>query len=255
MVILINNKRGKEKMKKICLTFLLIVSLYFIACSEAPDKGDMCIDFYQSAQLNDYPITKYVIKGKRSDETFEYTIAEKDLCVQYLEPGKWSVTVNAYDANNNIVANCSGAVKVYKSTCVSINMMLVPYQIVARFEAEYNFDNYNYGIGYSTEGLYAKVNPLGWIEYKINFTVAGNYKIEYRVNCPDNAITFDLKEGDKLLGSINTPKTDATTPWKTVEQNVNFETGIHILRIIGKDTSFNLNWLNISIIPLTPPSE
>ncbi|MBN1412010.1 MAG: carbohydrate-binding protein [Spirochaetales bacterium] len=97
-----------------------------------------------------------------------------------------------------------------------------------------------------------------WMDYTINVTVSGTYKVEYRV-ASTAAFQLQLKKGSTTLGSISAGSTGGWQTWTTVSHNVTLTAGVQTLRVNAVTAGWNFNWMNFSITgatatPTTPPA-
>lgn len=109
-------------------------------------------------------------------------------------------------------------------------------------------------LGYTSTGDYT--------EYRINVPETGDYKLDVRVACFNNAgkLQFlQIGENNKVLGSveINVPVTGGWQTWQTVSGQINLTAGRTVLRMKIQDPEFNINWFEFKQISnvLGTPAE
>lgn len=85
-----------------------------------------------------------------------------------------------------------------------------------------------------------------WLEYTINVTKTGNYKLDVRSACNGDGRTIALTiDGNNLVSSIAIPNTGSWQTWTTTSvNNISLTAGTHILRLtIGSVSYVNINYI------------
>ena len=101
-----------------------------------------------------------------------------------------------------------------------------------------------YQVGYMESGE--------WLEYTINVTEAGNYKITAQVASMDGGGTFTLKFANGTTKSIKAPKTSSWQTTAEVSADFSLLAGEQIMRLnVIATPSFNIDKLNFTISPLS----
>jgi hypothetical protein len=96
-----------------------------------------------------------------------------------------------------------------------------------------------------------------WLAYDIEVAQSGSFVFGTRVATPHDGRSFYFTlNGENLTGSIAVPNTGDHQQWTTVDsQPVDIAAGRYELRLIAEESSFNLNRVTISQIPVhQPPS-
>ncbi|MDF2454396.1 MAG: chiA1 3 [Cytophagaceae bacterium] len=93
-----------------------------------------------------------------------------------------------------------------------------------------------------------------WLEYSVNVTTAGVYKLDIRSASTAGAIRVEV-DGADVTGSIALPNTGAYQTWATTTKTgVSLPAGQHILRIVVLTGGFNLNHITFSNAPNVLPT-
>ena len=88
-----------------------------------------------------------------------------------------------------------------------------------------------------------------WMDYFVNVTSSGNYKVNFRVASAISGAQFELRNGSFVLASVNVPNTGGWQTWQTVSANVALSAGQQTLRIYSTQTSnWNINWFDAQIV-------
>jgi hypothetical protein len=100
------------------------------------------------------------------------------------------------------------------------------------------------GLGYNVGWVQAGE----WLEYTINVTQAGIYKLEARVAATAAGKTFRVElDGQNISGSLVVPNTGNWQNWQTVTATTpSLTTGQKIMRIFMESGDFNLNHVTFS---------
>lgn len=108
----------------------------------------------------------------------------------------------------------------------------------------------DYNIGFSTSGE--------WLEYTVNVSKTGTYKLHLRVACNGDGRSLALSSnGTEIIKTIEIPNTGGWQDWETVTtDNVALQKGTQIIRfeIAGQDY-VNLNYAEFEIISIEEPAE
>ncbi|MES2732524.1 MAG: RICIN domain-containing protein [Bacteroidota bacterium] len=81
-----------------------------------------------------------------------------------------------------------------------------------------------------------------WLEYTVNVTATGAYKIDTRVSSPNNAGRFHIEfDGVNVTGALSVPNTGGWQAWQNVSKIVNLTAGEHIMRFVIDAKEFNTN--------------
>jgi hypothetical protein len=91
-----------------------------------------------------------------------------------------------------------------------------------------------------------------WAEYKISVEKSGTYSLNARISASNTSIIDYLVDG-KSIGRMTTSTTGGWQNWKTVSIQIELEAGDHILKMLVRDSGFNINWLEISGSTATLP--
>jgi GH18 family chitinase/chitodextrinase len=97
-----------------------------------------------------------------------------------------------------------------------------------------------------------------WLEYTVNVTATGTYKMEFRVAAITSGKYFHAEmDGKNITGNITVPNTGGWQNWTTVTvNNISLTQGTRILRIFMDSPEFNINFVNVAtaIVANNPPS-
>lgn len=100
-------------------------------------------------------------------------------------------------------------------------------------------------LGYTTAGDFA--------EYLIDVTKAGNYLIDFRVaSLNGNAGLSLLLDGNVLITELPIASTTGWQVWKTISDTIALTAGKHTLRFNVTKAGFNINWMEIKVMPEAP---
>jgi hypothetical protein len=100
-----------------------------------------------------------------------------------------------------------------------------------------------YNLGYATAGE--------WLEYTVNVSASGNYKLDLRVACNGDGRTLTLAmDGTNIATNVAIPNTTGWQTWTTTTvNNVPLTSGQHVLRMtIGATSYININYLTFSSV-------
>jgi beta-glucanase (GH16 family) len=191
--------------------------------------------------------------------------------------GTYSITAKATDDKGATTSSAPVTVNV-TNPIVQTPYGGTPWTIPGKIEAE-NYDLGGEGIAYhdattanqgsayrqeavdietATEGGYNvgwTVNGE-WLEYTVNVSAAGSYKLEARVAAMAAGSSFHMEmDGQNISGSIAVPNTTGWQTWQTASVTTSALTaGQKVMRVVIDAGSFNLNNVTFSaIVPNTPP--
>ena len=98
-----------------------------------------------------------------------------------------------------------------------------------------------YNVGWTASGE--------WLEYTVNVSQNGNYKIEARVASTVAGRTFHIEfDGVNKTGTMTVPNTGAWQTYQTVTANVALSAGTQVMKIVFDGDSENINWVKASLI-------
>ena len=86
-----------------------------------------------------------------------------------------------------------------------------------------------------------------WIEYQINITQAGNYRVDYRLASLTGSSGFTLLLDGTVIDTVTVPATGGWQTWMTQSQTIDLPAGRYVLRIDAIDKEWNLNWIKFSV--------
>ncbi|KAA1189282.1 carbohydrate-binding protein [Paenibacillus sp. B2(2019)] len=83
------------------------------------------------------------------------------------------------------------------------------------------------------------------MEYKINITTSGIYKVNYRVAVSKGTgeVQFTIDGVNKKTTSF--PATEGFQSWKTISDTVSLEAGTQTLRLVVTKGGWNLSWFDL----------
>ncbi|MBC7391012.1 MAG: carbohydrate-binding protein [Opitutaceae bacterium] len=90
-----------------------------------------------------------------------------------------------------------------------------------------------------------------WLEYTVNVSVTGNYKLDLRVACNGDGRTLSLtSDGLAIANNVSIPNTGGWQTWATTTvNNLPLTAGQHVLRLtVGATSYININHLTFSSI-------
>jgi hypothetical protein len=96
-----------------------------------------------------------------------------------------------------------------------------------------------------------------WLEYTVNVTTAGTYKVEARVAAIATGKSFRIEMDGASIGTFTVPNTGNWQAWQTVTvNNVSLTAGQKIMRFFAITGDFNLNNITFSssVVTNTPPT-
>ncbi|MCR9252093.1 MAG: carbohydrate-binding protein [bacterium] len=137
------------------------------------------------------------------------------------------------------------------------------HQIPVKIEAEDYLTNVGLVAEATTdegEGLnLGYTNSGDYLEYRINVSTPGEYKLNARVACFNNSGMLNIQQLNsdrELLNETNlsVPVTGGWQTWTSVSTTLNLDEGIGILKVRVMDPEFNMNWFEfISTVTNSKP--
>lgn len=109
-------------------------------------------------------------------------------------------------------------------------------------------------LGFTSTGDYT--------QYRIRVREAGQYRLEVRVACFNNAGKLSFRQFDQsgsLLNEsqVNVPVTGGWQTWQTIVTSMVLEEGSGLLRMLILDPEFNINWFRFTylgpVLAVSPP--
>ena len=139
--------------------------------------------------------------------------------------------------------------EVYKNMPVHDENFVV--DIPARIEAE----SYNLMSGILLERTldesgFANVGYIesgDWLEYKISVPESKTYNINFRIAAAGNT-GFEFLVDDNLALTQNITNTGGWQSWTTLTNEIDLTAGEHTIKILAKNSGFNINWFEIGEI-------
>lgn len=194
--------------------------------------------------------------------------------------GNYSITTKAIDNQN-----ATGTSSVVSVTVVGVIVQSpysgTPYPIPGKIEAE-NYDlggqnvafneltAGNSGSSYRTDAVDIEactdagagfnvgwIQANEWLEYTVNVTTAGTYKVETRVAAIATGKSFRIEMDGASIGTFTVPNTGNWQAWQTVTvNNISLTAGQKIMRFFAITGDFNLNNITFSssVVTNTPPT-
>lgn len=117
-------------------------------------------------------------------------------------------------------------------------------------DVESNTDNGGgYNVGYVLTGE--------WLEYTVNVSATGTYKLDVRVAAITSGKTFHIEmNGVNVSGTITVPNTQGWDSWQTVSiNNVSLVAGQQIMRVVFDSFDLNLNYVTFTSTPAIPTAS
>lgn len=97
-------------------------------------------------------------------------------------------------------------------------------------------------------------NTGEWIEYTVNVSSAGTYKMEARVAAPNANGKFHIEfDGSDKTGIISVQNTGGWQKWVMISKDVTLSVGVQVMRIYFDAGGLNLNSISFATIAITPP--
>jgi hypothetical protein len=92
------------------------------------------------------------------------------------------------------------------------------------------------------------VDAGDWLDYAVNITATGTYKVNLRVASPMGGKLEIRNEAGMVLATVTIPATGAWQSWQTVSVNMVLPAGQQTLRIHAATNGWNLNWWEIKAV-------
>ncbi|GFZ33959.1 hypothetical protein CSC2_44850 [Clostridium zeae] len=134
------------------------------------------------------------------------------------------------------------------STVASATYTITP--LVSSIPGKIEAEDYNTMNGIQTQGCSEGTLNIGWVndgdwmDYNVNVSNAGTYKVEYRITSPNTNGIIQLMKGTDVLATTNVPNTGGWQNWQTITADVKLTAGKQTLRVYAKGGDFNFNWMN-----------
>jgi endoglucanase len=94
------------------------------------------------------------------------------------------------------------------------------------------------------------------LDYAVNVSATGTYKVNFRVATPNTGVQFQLRKNDgTVLATVTAPNTGWWHIWQTVTATVNLSAGPQTLRIYtadAKGTGWNFNYMEFTPVATAP---
>jgi len=84
------------------------------------------------------------------------------------------------------------------------------------------------------------------LTYNINVPNSGTYLIDFRVASRTRGTSFDIYQGNSIIGNISSNATGGWQTWETVSESVSLSQGNQTIRLVATGTGWNINWLEFS---------
>jgi glucan 1,3-beta-glucosidase len=184
---------------------------------------------------------------RSNDNNFDYQLlAQKIEANQYLDTstsdnGLYYYKVAAVDAEDIS----------YLSQAVSMGNLVQT--IPGLLQAENWVDMFGFQVETTTDmgaGLNIGFADLGdWLEYTVNVTQTGNYRIKYRLASQNGSDGFTLTLNENIIDTVAVAATGSWQTWLTQSNTVVLPVGQHTLRLDAIGGEWNLNWLEFTAVP------
>lgn len=140
------------------------------------------------------------------------------------------------------------------------DVTIIPQVIPGIIEAESYFNQFGFqtettgdelggglNIGYTNAGDYAR--------YSIDAPESADYEVAYRVASIYDTGEFALLDSnDQVLSQMNVPLTDDWQQYVTIKDTIYLETGVQVLTLEAITDSWNINWMEFTLISEEPTS-
>jgi aryl-phospho-beta-D-glucosidase BglC (GH1 family) len=202
--------------------------------------------------------------NKGSNATFNIS-ASSGYTIDDVKVNGTSVGAVATYTFSNVQANATIAATFRQTTSTQTPYSGTPYAIPGVIQAE-NFDRGGEGIAFhdtdatnsggayrTTEGVDIEASTEGgfnigwmaageWLEYTVNVTTAGVYKMDARVASLPGGGNFRVEfKGVDATGPLAVAATGGWQSWTTVTKNVTLSAGTQVMRFYASAGSFNIN--------------
>ncbi len=95
----------------------------------------------------------------------------------------------------------------------------------------------------------AFADPDDWLEYAVETTQAGSYRLDYRLASLVGSAGFTVSLNGNIIDTVNVSPTGGWQIWTTQTNTINLPEGKHVLRVDAKGAEWNLNWIRFSLVP------
>ncbi len=87
-----------------------------------------------------------------------------------------------------------------------------------------------------------------WMDYAVSASVAGTYKLDFRVAAQSTGGQFQVRKSDgTVLATVTVPATGGYQTWQTISTNVALAAGSQTIRLVSTNwVSWNINWLEFT---------
>ncbi len=173
---------------------------------------------------------------------------------------KPSVAINASDivtlsyGGTNILAEDTTVQPTFTNKPVKNNVGNI-IGISGKIEAENFFFNSGLTIETTTDqgggSNIGYTDPGDYLDYLVNISETGNYKIEYRSAGESATGTVKLQlinDTTADIQTVNLPSTGGWQTWATTVTNTILPQGRYLARILVQNSGFNLNWIKFSFV-------
>lgn len=117
-------------------------------------------------------------------------------------------------------------------------------------------ENYNYMMGCklqitSDEGGGQHIGYIDtgdWMNYKVTVPVTGKYTIAFRVSSLNGGSQLQVRSGEKIVGNVDIPATNAWTNWTSQTINVVLPEGAQTVTLFATSGGFTINWFKVTFI-------
>lgn len=119
-----------------------------------------------------------------------------------------------------------------------------------RIEAE----DYSNMLGIQTEtcsegGLnVSQIDNGDWLDYNINIENSSLYNIKFRIASTSISNGLSILLNGESITSLTFSETGGLQDWVTIEKTIYLPHGDHTLRVVGNDNTWNLNWLELTLV-------
>jgi CubicO group peptidase (beta-lactamase class C family) len=94
--------------------------------------------------------------------------------------------------------------------------------------------------------MIGKIDSTDWMDYKVNITGGGTYKVGLRIASQNGNGLLELSSGNSTLARVPIPSTNDWKNWTMVTTTVHLPEGSQTLRVASAGKAFNLNWIRFS---------
>jgi len=189
-----------------------------------------------------------------------WSVHDKNEGASILQPGassngNWSNSnltesgLKVKDIVENWIEYCDGN-PIEDNTSPTVTPVVEYVSIPGRIEAEDYVDHFGTQIENTTD--VNGVENVGYIDtndsltYNINVPNSGTYSINFRIASRTRGTSFDIYQGNSIIGNISSNATGGWQTWETVSESVSLSQGNQTIRLIATGTGWNINWLEFS---------